>query len=576
MPPKRKIIEDSDEEGDIESPTKETKTGNEHVAVEIEGDNIPPAPVKLRLNDTVEDGNDTTGHAFAQRDAARAYSMSQPNVPAISKPTSTKGRRAKTLADVVLSETSTASLESSKGTKSFDSNDIFEFQGEDGEDSGPKKKRRRTQSQAEDRVQHRSLQTPRDALKIHGFGTQSSTIPTIADTSPFQVPSMSSYLNDGELETIQTDKTLDTEDAVPTAELFKDSFEDELAAAYPPSVVRASVRPMVLVPEHYADNEMTDDRDVEHHEASARSASKTKQNADSRREVHSFADELGSDDQDIGIPKDQYKPRPSRSRGRRQNREDDLVVPTDFSKRPEAASKAKKKSKSAGSSDVKAKTREEIDEPSLLEETSIVQPAELKRDEKAQLNEQRGEDKDGDQSMEVTAQDSHDAAMPSKPVKKQRGRPRKNVESIAIDGGAQEIKSAEVQNVATAAEPTRSAKKEVRIKKSSSIVNSDSETDSPDPESKVGDRLEQDEETKIRPLQELDANSPRKRGRPFQTQQPAEDDLPKPETPEKKSAAPTPKGPAKHSPISKTGAARFRVGLSKNARIAPLLSIVRK
>ena len=55
-------------------------------------------------------------------------------------------------------------------------------------------------------------------------------------------------------------------------------------------------------------------------------------------------DELGSDDPAIGLPKDEYQPRPSRSRGN-QN-EDELMIPKNFSKRPEAVAKGKRKLKS--------------------------------------------------------------------------------------------------------------------------------------------------------------------------------------------------------------------------------------
>ncbi|KAJ6095988.1 hypothetical protein N7486_006734 [Penicillium sp. IBT 16267x] len=49
-----------------------------------------------------------------------------------------------------------------------------------------------------------------------------------------------------------------------------------------------------------------------------------------------------------------------------------------------------------------------------------------------------------------------------------------------------------------------------------------------------------------------------------------------PSTPVAGSSTNTRKGPAKHSPISSTGKVPYRVGLSKRARIAPLLKIVRK
>lgn len=50
--------------------------------------------------------------------------------------------------------------------------------------------------------------------------------------------------------------------------------------------------------------------------------------------------EISSDDADIGIPKEQYQPRPSRSRSGRGG--DDVITPTDFSKRPETLVKSKK------------------------------------------------------------------------------------------------------------------------------------------------------------------------------------------------------------------------------------------
>ena len=56
------------------------------------------------------------------------------------------------------------------------------------------------------------------------------------------------------------------------------------------------------------------------------------------------SDELGSDDAAIGLPKDQYQPRPSRSRGNQND--DELVVLESFSKRPEALAKGKRKLKS--------------------------------------------------------------------------------------------------------------------------------------------------------------------------------------------------------------------------------------
>lgn len=76
-------------------------------------------------------------------------------------------------------------------------------------------------------------------------------------------------------------------------------------------------------------------------EASNSKPSKPSQKQSTRQSA--AADELGSEDPAIDLPKDQYQPRPSRSRGT--HNDDDLIIPENFSKRPEDLVKGKRKVK---------------------------------------------------------------------------------------------------------------------------------------------------------------------------------------------------------------------------------------
>ena len=54
-------------------------------------------------------------------------------------------------------------------------------------------------------------------------------------------------------------------------------------------------------------------------------------------------DELGSDDNALGVPKEHYQPRPSKRRAG--GGDNEIIMPTDFSKKPEAIAKNKRKTK---------------------------------------------------------------------------------------------------------------------------------------------------------------------------------------------------------------------------------------
>ncbi|KAL4800699.1 hypothetical protein BDV19DRAFT_351978 [Aspergillus venezuelensis] len=85
---------------------------------------------------------------------------------------------------------------------------------------------------------------------------------------------------------------------------------------------------------------------------------------------------------------------------------------------------------------------------------------------------------------------------------------------------------------------------------------------------------------------DVDTPNPITEDQPQESQEPQEPQNPNspspntepPETPQKRTDPKTPasKGPGKHSPISSTSKVPYRVGLSKRARIAPLLKIIKR
>ena len=365
-----------------------------------------------------------------------------------------------------------------------------------------------------------------------------------------------------------------------------------------------------------------------------------------RKHDQTATDDLGSDDISIGLPKEQYQPRPSRSRGSRNDGE--ILVPTDYSKRPETVAMRKKerkkrKVKQSVSAEVTAKTEreEEVDEKDMDVSKSEVILSEIEPP--------RSPTTAGDQvedvrpvnlpmyKTETTEIDGHltqgSIKKGSKP-KRQRGRPKKaadvdmpvlQIEQCAREDskkrkehsastnrkpakGGQPKKSqsvvdsdseSEAENTKVAAKCDQPSKKPRSVvdsdseseavtsrkiskrghsgKKSHLVLDSDSEDEPEAPEehkSQRQDRHVSDPESSA--LTESSGN----RGNTKLTSKTTNnagadqsDTLP-PVTPPK-AAASTPKGPNKHSPIS-AGLSKYRVGLSKRARIEPLLRIVRK
>ena len=526
--PKRKVIQDSDGEDDLDSPVKQAQANNDKEAPDTYP-TITQEPVKLQLNDA-DDLHGSKRSKKASSDAGRLKSSSQPS----------------------------ASTFAGKGPDSSACNDIFEFDGDsDGEELGRKRKKRRTQSQLSDPSGRRSLRNAEeDDYMARKTTTQTSTIPTEANTSPFQVPSLSSFFKEDPPESPRDGKIGSPQALSNSSENPKDSFDDELGAAFASSEQPAESKPMVLVPDHYPDK-VPENQDGGH---AMQNQGRRKENPKTEGQQANFADELGSDDQAIGVPKDLYRPRPSRSRGR--GREDGvLLVPVDFSKRPEAVPRSRQKSKRRKTS---GQDNDEDEHAGQMSAHDTMPAFEEQRvDEEADT---------GEQSEAVTNSVAHDADPTTKPAKKPRGRPKKNADHQKIDSNnvMTDVPDTTLSHVDASVQESTI---EARCKKPSSIVNEDSDPEEVEPVRDPEAVLESSGDDGTTPLQETSANSPKKRGRPSKSHETA---MPQPETPSKAAAAPSPKGPDKHSPINSTSAVKFRVGLSKRARIEPLLRIVRK
>lgn len=297
------------------------------------------------------------------------------------------------------------------------------------------------------------------------------------------------------------------------------------------------------------------------------------------------------------IPPENYQPRPSRSRSALAI--DDVVIPTDFSKRPESLVKKKTKSKRQ-----KAGILEEPDPSAKASPTrrqavpaETPDPRHMKKSPK-NTSVEECHDISGQVVLETQAELEANVTSPMKPSpkslhpKKSRGRPKKATSaetrehpampvSIPVDGGTAQ----ETSNVPTSASAPGPAKRGRKRKKSlsnelsSAIVHEDPPSADEHKEAQaVTKKVLNEADPNIQPLPDT----------------PATIGLQKPETLDPVSQTPLtlektihPSGSlTKQSTIkpeekklSGAGAnspAAYRVGLSKRQRIAPLLRVMRK
>ena len=298
-----------------------------------------------------------------------------------------------------------------------------------------------------------------------------------------------------------------------------------------------------------------------------RSSKKRKAKADCE---DNKGDELVSDDNSIGLPKEQYKPRPSRSRGN--TSVDGILENVDFSKRPEAQVKAKNKRRKTQESNVQITAKdappvqaEQGKEGGIIEHSADrTHGAVSESNDTGLLSKDKAEEieieshptqkppraakrklsVDAETETQVTNSDAHApeaseaTARPTnpevkKPAPKGRGRPRKKTEEKVL-------------------QPSETPLPEDTIRQGQELDTAPGSASQLAKDDKKNDNDTVLEETSI--------NSARKEP---------------PRTPQKEPRPQKEKGPDKHSPLN-SGKVPYRVGLSKRARIEPLLRVMKK
>ena len=340
--------------------------------------------------------------------------------------------------------------------------------------------------------------------------------------------------------------------------------------------------------------------------------------------------ELNSDDDAIGLPEDNYQPRPSKSRSGHGNR--DLLIPADYSKRPEALSKKKRKlsrRKTTAFHELIPKEELEEEEDEVINQASFEAPkSKIPKlvTEQDELNLENTDKAEFNQKLDERELEPIGKHMGST---KQRGRPKKvammeslehettkREEQVPSAGPTTEVSMPENEaGPQLAKQATESKKQRGRPKKGTaetskakpSGANDASIERDVDPEESnhpttvkklhkkgrntggpmaISEELIQDSDDDFnapdeggsvpnRVLEEIQGNViPSKPAeKAARSPSPSKSKSVPPETPNKQSSLS--KGPDKHSPIS-SGKVSYRVGLSKRQRIAPLLRIVRK
>ena len=276
-------------------------------------------------------------------------------------------------------------------------------------------------------------------------------------------------------------------------------------------------------------------------------------------------DELGSDEISSGLPVEHYQPRPSRSRSGLVD--DKLLVPVDFSKRPEIVVKSKRK-KRRKTTAFEQLIYDEDNEEEVTEIAQSFREEKVPQEPTAQLMKPN--------HVVTISDDPHTepfepdlVAKASSP--KKRGRPKKQVTEVPNKPPMEHnLKPCEPKNSKPAIPnkiPNRNSEAE-DLPNPLFTTESDAENSAPDDFPILSEKQPNAAFSPPPSNPNLSSN----------LSSPTKIQIP-PQTPQKSSSTTTTtttaKGPDKHSPLN-SGKVAYRVGLSKRARIEPLLRMVRK
>ena len=290
-------------------------------------------------------------------------------------------------------------------------------------------------------------------------------------------------------------------------------------------------------------------------------------------------DELGSDDNALGAPKEHYQPRPSKRRAG--GGDDEIIVPTDFSKRPEAIGRNKRKTKrhkTTAFQELLPKDEDEDEEIKVVPDPRFEIPEKKMPKSFTEIHQPDLERHDIMEDIRPEAQIEPNQG-PKSTGQKKRGRPKKVVTNLSEETIVDEIEAdhnydgVEIDEHVVSATAKKSQKRPKTKETAPPIIDEQDTTNNGAPAAQddsdppfVHTRILNETNGNIIPQNHTTQSSP--------STSPAKANAAPPETPHKPTTR-APKGPDKHSPIS-SGKVAYRVGLSKRARIAPLLRIVRK
>lgn len=336
------------------------------------------------------------------------------------------------------------------------------------------------------------------------------------------------------------------------------------------------VNPVVLLPAPTDTEGGQDELSLSISETASKNPIKAVKTSKRKRNIDDEpVDELGSDDDAIGVPKEHYQPRPSKRRSG--GGDEEIFVPTDFSKKPEAMGKAKRKNKRHKTTAFQELLLKDEDED---EEVKVVYDPRFEIPEKRTPKKSTERDQPDVERNENTEEIRPEAQPePKQAVKaigqKKRGRPKKVVTTLSEETVMDEAETDHDQDDAETEEPVISATAKKSRKRSKTKETPTPIIDEQDRNDRAPVADDDFEDLPANTLNETHGNIiPSKLvAKPLQETSPVRANA-TPETP-RKSTTPAPKGPDKHSPIS-SGKVAYRIGLSKRARIAPLLRIVRK
>lgn len=299
-------------------------------------------------------------------------------------------------------------------------------------------------------------------------------------------------------------------------------------------------------------------------------------------------DEHGMDETAIGLPPEQYNPRPSRSR----SGDASLFLPEDFSKRPESLAKAKRR-KNRRKTTAFERPPENSEEEALAQVRDFIaqegpskpaadivkhslKPVEdrLRESQNIEPMKKVGTTKrKGRRHVQENIEEHEPMVAPWSEEQPSKGNSSmangtKHVREYGLsktieaekpppqDQNLLEVETTQLMTTQTCS--SRPASKKRKISLSAIPHDGDDGGDPKIPDSPVSKNSE-----KIPP--------PQQNPTPSSSPSPIKQQLRPPQTPPKSAST----GPDKHSPLNSSKVA-YRVGLSKRARIEPLLRIVRK